>query len=163
MSVTDRYLINNEAYRASGVHSTVPIANSPKVAIVSCMDARLDLYRIVGAAQGEAHIIRNAGGVVTEDVLRSLVISQRLLGTTEIVLIHHTQCGMLTFKDDELRAKLADEVGYKPPYPMHAFDSLEADVRAGMKIIATHPFLLHNAVRGFVFDIVTGQLLEVTP
>jgi carbonic anhydrase len=135
---------------------------SKQVAVVACMDARLDVYRILGLHEGEAHVIRNAGGVVTEDALRSLVISQRLLGTSEIILIHHTDCGMLTFKDDELRERLAAEVGAKPLYAFQAFGDVEQDVREGIARVKAHPYLVHHDVRGFVFDVGTGALHEVS-
>ena len=126
------------------------------------MDARLDVYRILGLQEGDSHVIRNAGGVVTDDAIRSLVISQRLLGTTEIVLIHHTDCGMLTFTDDQLRNAIGAETGFKPPYALHAFDDLAGDVRAGIARIKADPHLLHrDHVRGFIFDVATGRLNEV--
>jgi carbonic anhydrase len=137
---------------------------STHLAVVACMDARLDVYRILGLREREAHVIRNAGGIVSDDALRSLIVSQRLLGTTGIVLIHHTDCGMLTFKDDELRAALAKEVGEKPLFAFGAFDDLDADVREGLQRIRRNPFLPHkDNVRGFVFDVATGQLREVDP
>jgi carbonic anhydrase len=162
VSATDRYVENNRAYSASGAHVSLPIRPTDHVVIVTCMDARIDVYDVLGLKGGEANVLRNAGGVVTEDVLRSLVISQRLLGTTEIILIHHTNCGMMTFTDDEMRAKMASEAGYKPPFALHAFTSLEEDVREGMRMIAASPFILHkDNVRGFVLDVVTGELHEV--
>jgi carbonic anhydrase len=162
VSVTDQYLKNNEAYRSNGGQGALPLPPSKHVAVVACMDARLDVHRILGLHEGESHVIRNAGGVVTEDALRSLVISQRLLGTTEIILIHHTDCGMLTFKDDDLREKIAAEVGSKPLYAFQAFGNLEEDVREGIERIKSHPYLLHRDVRGFVFDVATGRLHEVS-
>ena len=161
MSVTDQYLQNNESYRANAGKGALPLPPSKGVAVVACMDARLDVYAILGLNEGEAHVIRNAGGVVSEDALRSLVISQRLLGTKEIVLIHHTDCGMLTFSDDELREKIGREVGEKPLYAFQSFGNLEEDVRQGIHRIQTHPFLLHRDVRGFVFDVDSGKLHEV--
>ena len=164
MSATDRYLENNAQYRPNEGHGALPMPPSQHLAVVACMDARLDVYRILGLKEGEAHVIRNAGGVVTDDVLRSLVISQRLLGTTEIVLIHHTDCGMLTFKDDELREKIAAEVGEKPLFALQAFSDLEEDVREGLHRIRGNPFIPHRErVRGFVFDVDTGKLREVKP
>lgn len=163
MSVTDRYLDHNRRYIANGGHGALPMPPSQHLAVVACMDARLDVYKILGLSEGEAHVIRNAGGVVTDDALRSLIISQRLLGTVEIVLIHHTDCGMLTFKDDELRAKIAREVGEKPQFALGAFDDLDADVRQGMQRIRGNVFLPHReSVRGFVFDVSSGSLREVT-
>jgi carbonic anhydrase len=161
VSVTEEYLANNQSYKSNAGHGALPLPPSKGVAVVACMDARLDVYRILGLHEGEAHVIRNAGGVVTEDALRSLVISQQLLGTKEIILIHHTDCGMVTFKDDELRAKLAAEVGAKPLYAFQAFPDVEEDVREGIARIKTHPFLVHHDVRGFVFDVDTGKLHEV--
>jgi carbonic anhydrase len=162
VSVTDRYVENNRAYFESGAHVRLPIRPSKHVVVVTCMDARIDVYRVLGLKDGEANVLRNAGGVVTEDVLRSLVISQRLLGTTEIILIHHTGCGMMTFTDDEMRAKMAAEAGYKPLFALHAFASLEEDVREGLRLIAATPFILHkDHVRGFVLDIDSGELHEV--
>lgn len=164
MSVTDQYLANNRLYEANGGKGPLPMPPSQHVAVIACMDARLDVYRILGAREGETHVIRNAGGVVSDDALRSLVISQRLLGTREIVLIHHTDCGMLTFTDEDLRAKIASEVGQRPGFAFLAFDDLERDVREGMERIRTSPFLPHrDAVRGFVFDVATGKLREITP
>ena len=161
MSVTEQYLANNRNYRSNDGRGALPLPPSKHVAVVACMDARLDVYRILGLLEGESHVIRNAGGVVTDDALRSLIISQRLLGTEEIILIHHTDCGMLTFKDDQLREQIAAEVGEKPLGAFQAFGSLEEDVREGIHRIRRNPFLLHRNVRGFVFDVATGQLNEV--
>ncbi len=131
-------------------------------AVVACMDARLDVYRVLGLHEGESHVIRNAGGVVTDDAIRSLVISQRLLGTNEIILIHHTDCGMLTFTDDALRSSIAAETGFKPSYAFNAFDDVAADVRAGIARIKADPHIPHkDRVRGFVFDVATGLLSEI--
>jgi carbonic anhydrase len=160
-SVTDEYLRNNEAY-AEHFRGPLPLPPARHTAVVACMDARLDVYRVLGLHEGDSHVIRNAGGVVTDDAIRSLVISQRLLGTNEIVLIHHTDCGMLTFTDDALRAQIAAETGFKPPYALNAFDDLAADVRAGIARIKADPHLLHrDRVRGFIFDVATGRLNEV--
>lgn len=160
-SVTDEYLHNNEAY-AKNFSGPLPLPPARHTAVVACMDARLDVYRILGLHEGDSHVIRNAGGVVTDDAIRSLVISQRLLGTNEIVLIHHTDCGMLTFTDDALGAQIAAETGFKPPYALNAFDDLAADVRAGIARIKADPHLLHrDRVRGFIFDVATGRLNEV--
>jgi carbonic anhydrase len=162
MSVTDRYLEHNSRYLANEGHGALPLPPSQHLAVVACMDARLDIYKILGLNEGEAHVIRNAGGVVTDDALRSLIISQRLLGTVEVVLMHHTDCGMLTFKDDELRAKIAAEVGEKPLFALQAFDNLEADVREGLHRVRGNVFLPHrDSVRGFIFDVSTGKLSEV--
>ncbi len=161
-SATDTYLENNAAYSKT-FHGPLPLPPSKHTAVVACMDARLNVYEILGLHDGESHVIRNAGGVVTDDAIRSLVISQRLLGTTEIVLIHHTDCGMLTFTDDALREAIAAEVGFKPPYAFHAFGDLETDVRAGIARIRADSHLVHrDGVRGFIFDVATGLLHEVT-
>jgi carbonic anhydrase len=161
MSVTDEYLKNNEAY-AAGFSGPLPLPPSRHVAVVACMDARLDVYRILGLVEGEAHVIRNAGGVVTDDEIRSLAISQRLLGTTEIILIHHTDCGMLTFTDDDFRQAIAAETGFKPPWAAEAFGDLEEDVRQSLRRIEASPFVTkHTSARGFVFDVATGRLAEV--
>jgi len=162
MSVTDEYLANNTAY-AESFEGPLPLPPSKGVAVVACMDARLDVAAVLGIKEGEAHVIRNAGGVVTADEIRSLAISQRLLGTREIILIHHTDCGMLTFTDDEFREAIADETGVKPEWAVEAFDNLEEDVRRSTKRITSSPFVPHtNQVRGFIFDVATGKLIEVT-
>ncbi len=161
MSVTDEYLRNNAGY-AKAFTGPLPMPPAKHTAVVACMDARLDVYRILGLHEGDSHVISNAGGVVTDDAIRSLVISQRLLGTNEIILIHHTDCGMLTFTDDALRASLAAETGYKPSYAMQAFDDLESDVREGIARIKGDPHIVHrDRVRGFIFDVATGKLNEV--
>ena len=161
MSVTDEYLKNNEAY-AANFSGPLPLPPSRNIAVVACMDARLDVYGILGLGQGESHVIRNAGGVVTDDEIRSLAISQRLLGTKEIILIHHTDCGMLTFTDDEFKAGIQAETGIKPEWAAEAFPDLDEDVRQPIKRIKNSPFIPHtDAVRGFVFDVATGKLNEV--
>jgi carbonic anhydrase len=161
MSVTDEYLKNNQAY-AANFSGPLPLPPSRNIAVVACMDARLDVYGILGLGQGESHVIRNAGGVVTDDEIRSLAISQRLLGTKEIILIHHTDCGMLTFTDDEFKAGIQAETGIKPEWAAEAFPDLDEDVRQSIKRIKNSPFIPHtDAVRGFVFDVATGALNEV--
>jgi carbonic anhydrase len=133
------------------------------VAVVACMDARVDVHKILGLQEGDAHVIRNAGGVITDDEIRSLTISQRLLGTREIVLIHHTDCGMLTFSDDDLKAQIHEEVGVKPHFSMESFPDLEEDVRQSVARIKASPFVPHkDSVRGFVYEVETGRLREVT-
>jgi len=133
------------------------------VAIVACMDARLNVYGLLGLAEGDAHVIRNAGGVVTDDVIRSLVISQRMLGTTEIMLIHHTRCGMTSFTDDEVKSQIEAETGLRPPFALEAFRDAEADIRQSIARIKTSPYLPHQtAVRGFVYDVESGRLREIT-
>jgi carbonic anhydrase len=133
------------------------------VAVVACMDARLDVHKILGLEEGDAHVIRNAGGVITDDEIRSLTISQRLLGTREVVLIHHTDCGMLTFSDDELKAQIHEEVGVKPHFSMESFSNLEEDVRQSIARIKASPFVPHKeSVRGFIYEVETGRLQEVS-
>lgn len=135
---------------------------SKHVAVVACMDARLDVYRILGLKDGEAHVIRNAGGVVTDDEIRSLAISQRLLGTREIILIRHTDCGMLTFTDDDFKPEIQDETGIKPEWAAESFADIREDVRQSLRRIQGSPFVtMHESLRGFVFDVATGRLDEV--
>jgi carbonic anhydrase len=161
MSVTDDYLRNNAAY-VEQFGGPLPLPPSKGTAVVACMDARLNVYAILGLNEGESHVIRNAGGVVTDDEIRSLAISQRLLGTTEIILIHHTDCGMLTFTDDAFKRSIQDETGIKPSWSAEAFTDLEEDVRQSKARILASPFIPHkDAVRGFVFDVATGKLNEV--
>src|SRR5246500_623689 len=161
MTVTDQYLANNAEY-ARTFTGPLPLPPSKHVAVVACMDARIDVYRVLGLKDGDAHVIRNAGGVVTDDEIRSLAISQRLLGTREIILIHHTDCGMLTFTDDDFKAAIQADTGIKPPWAAEAFGDLEGDVRQSIARIKTSPFVPHtDQVRGFVFDVATGKLTEV--
>jgi carbonic anhydrase len=161
MSATDELLANNQRY-AEGFSGPLPLPPAKGVAVVACMDARLNVYAILGLADGEAHVIRNAGGVVTDDEIRSLAISQRLLGTREIILIHHTDCGMLTFTDDEFKAAIQAETGIKPEWAAEAFDDLDTDVRQSVARIKASKFIPHtDQVRGFVFDVATGKLNEV--
>jgi len=161
MSKTDEYLENNRSY-AESFGGQLPLPPASGVAVVACMDARLNVYGILGLNEGEAHVIRNAGGVVTDDEIRSLAISQRLLGTREIILIHHTDCGMLTFTDDDFKASIEAETGIKPPWAVESFGDLDSDVRQSIKRITTSPFIPHtDSVRGFVFDVATGRLNEV--
>ena len=161
MSVTDELLENNKAYVES-FGGELPLPPAKHVAVVACMDARLDVYRILGLAEGEAHVIRNAGGVVTDDEIRSLAISQRLLGTREIILIHHTDCGMLTFTDDEFKSSIQDETGIKPQWSAEAFGDLDTDVRQSIARIEASPFIpKKDSVRGFVYEVETGKLREV--
>jgi carbonic anhydrase len=162
MSITDEYLANNARY-AAGFTGPLPMPPSRQVAVVACMDARLNVYAILGLSEGEAHVIRNAGGVITDDEIRSLAISQRLLGTREIILIHHTDCGMLTFTDDEFKQSIQAETGIKPAWSAEAFGDLDEDVRQSIARIHASPFIPHKAaVRGFVFDVATGKLNEVS-
>jgi carbonic anhydrase len=162
VSTTDELLRNCQDYAASFA-GDLPMPPGKQVAVVACMDARLNVYGLLGLREGEAHVIRNAGGVVTEDVIRSLTISQRLLGTREVVLVHHTDCGMLTFEDDAVKADIEAETGLRPPFALEAFPDLEQDVRQSIARIKASPFVPHtDAVRGFVFDVRTGALREVT-
>lgn len=163
MSATDGFVKNNEAYVAGfGDRASLPLPPAKRTAVVACMDARLNPYGALGLAEGDAHVIRNAGGVVTDDVIRSLVISQRLLGTVEIVLIHHTGCGMLTFRDDAVKDQIAADTGIRPPFALEAFADLEADVRQSIARIEASPFIPHkDRVRGFVYEVETGRLREV--
>ncbi len=161
MSVTDEYLSNNARY-AESFSGPLPLPPSRQIAVIACMDARLNVYAILGLGEGESHVIRNAGGVVTDDEIRSLAISQRLLGTKEIILIHHTDCGMLTFTDDEFKRGIQDETGIKPEWAAESFKDLDEDVRQSIARIKASPFIVHkDAIRGFVFDVATGRLNEV--
>ncbi|CAN5780869.1 carbonic anhydrase [soil metagenome] len=162
MSITDDLLRANEAYADSYTEGALPMPPGHHVAVVACMDARLDVYRMLGLSLGQAHVIRNAGGVVGDDAVRSLVISQRLLGTSEIVLIHHRDCGMLTFSDDDVKAQIEQDTGIRPAFALEAFGDVEADVRQSIARIQASPFIPHKNVRGFVFDVATGKLDEVT-
>jgi len=162
MSVTDELLANNGRY-AESFSGPLPLPPAKGVAVVACMDARLDVYRILGLNEGEAHVIRNAGGVITDDEIRSLAISQRLLGTTEVILIHHTDCGMVTFTDDEFKKSIQDETGIKPGWAAEAFPDIDEDVRQSIARIKANPFVPNkDSVRGFVFDVAKGNLNEVT-
>jgi carbonic anhydrase len=162
MSATDELLANNESYAAAFDTGELPAPPARKIAVVTCMDARLNVYAMLGLQEGEAHVIRNAGGAVTDDAIRSLAISQRLLGTEEIVLIHHTGCGMLSFTDDEFRAQVEQDTGIRPAWAAEAFADLENDVRQSIARIKASPFLPHtDAVRGFVYEVENGRLREV--
>ena len=163
MSVTDQLLANAEQYARTFDKGVLPLPPAKHVAVVACMDARLNVYGLLGLAEGDAHIIRNAGGAIADDVIRSLTISQRLLGTREIILIHHTDCGMLTFTDDEFKAQIATETGIRPPWAAEAFSDLEAGVRQSIARIKASPFIPHaDAVRGFVYSVEKGTLTEVS-
>jgi carbonic anhydrase len=162
VSTTDELLRNNQDYAASFAAGDLPMPPGTQVAVVACMDARLNVYGALGLREGDAHVIRNAGGVVTDDVIRSLTISQRLLGTREVILIHHTDCGMVTFKDDDVKADIEAETGLRPPFALEAFPDAERDVRQSIARIKASPFVPRkDAVRGFVFDVRTGKLREV--
>jgi carbonic anhydrase len=163
MSVTDELIANNESYSAHFDNGDLPLPPAKKVAVLACMDARLDPARVLGLHEGDAHVIRNAGGVVADDEIRSLAISQRLLGTEEIVLIHHTDCGMLTFSDDDFRRSVQEETGIKPEWAAEAFGDLDEDVRQSIARIKASPFIPRkDAIRGFVYEVETGRLREVT-
>ena len=162
MSVTDELLQNNEAYAESFDKGDLPLTPAKGLAVVACMDARLNVHGMLGLQEGDAHVISNAGGVITDDEIRSLAISQRLLGTREVILIHHTDCGMLTFSDDELKQQIQEDVGVKPHFPMESFSDLEEDVRQSIARIQASPFIPHkDSVRGFVYEVETGRLREV--
>jgi len=162
MSATDEFIRSAEDYAARFGKGSLPMPPARQVAVVACMDARLNPYGLLGLSEGDAHVIRNAGGVVTEDVIRSLTISQRLLGTREIVLIHHTDCGMLTFSDDQVKAQIEADCGIRPHFALEAFADVEQDVRQSIARVAASPFIPHtDQVRGFVYDVATGRLNEV--
>lgn len=162
MSATSGFLKANQSYAKTFTKGDKPLPPAKKVAVVACMDARIETGRLLGLEEGDAHVIRNAGGVVTDDVIRSLAISQRLLGTTEIVLIHHTDCGMLTFKDDAVKAEIERDTGLRPAFALEAFPDLESDVRQSIRRIEASPFVPHkDNIRGFVYDVETGRLNEV--
>jgi carbonic anhydrase len=163
MTVTDELLQNNAEFAHSFSNGDLPMPPGKGLAVVACMDARLNVYALLGLSEGEAHVIRNAGGVVSDDVLRSLVISQRLLGTREVVLVHHTDCGMLTFTDDQVKADIEADVGLRPHFALEAFSDLERDIRQSIARIKASPFVPHkDSIRGFVYDVRTGALQEVT-
>jgi len=162
MTVTDVLLENAVRYAEGFDRGDLPLPPAKRVAVLACMDARLDPHALLGLSEGDAHVIRNAGGVVTDDEIRSLSISQRLLGTEEIILIHHTDCGMLTFEDDAFRRAIQEETGIKPEWAVEAFDDLEDDVRQSIARIKSSPFIpKKDQVRGFVYDVKTGRLTEV--
>jgi len=162
MSVTDELLQNAERYAEGFDKGALPMPPGKQVAVVACMDARLNVYGLLGLGEGDAHVIRNAGGVVTDDAVRSIAISQRLLGTREIILIHHTDCGMLTFTDDEVKAQIKADTGIRPPFALEAFPDVDDDVRQSIQRITTSPFIPHKNVRGFIYEVEKGTLREVT-
>src|SRR5258708_11221451 len=162
MTVTDEFVRNAERYAASFDKGTLPMPPAKHVAVVACMDARLNPYGLLDLAEGDAHVIRNAGGEVSDDVVRSLAISQRLLGTREIILIHHTDCGMLTFKDDDVKAQIEADTGIRPPFALEAFPDATKDMVQSLARIKASPFIPHkDQLRGFVYDVTTGRLNEV--
>ena len=163
MTVTDELLRNNAEFASSFAKGDLPMPPGKGLAVVACMDARLNVYALLGLDEGQAHVIRNAGGVVTEDVIRSLAISQRLLGTSEVILVHHTDCGMLTFTDDQVKADIEADTGLRPHFALEAFADLERDIRQSIARIKASPFVPNkDSVRGFIFDVTTGKLQEVT-
>ncbi|MDA4136925.1 MAG: carbonic anhydrase [Thaumarchaeota archaeon] len=162
MTQTDQLLKNNAAHAKSFKKGNLALPPSKKLAVLACMDARLDVHKILGLEEGEAHVIRNAGGVATDDAIRSLLISQRLLGTEEIVLIHHTDCGMVTFSDDDVKKKIQAETGIRPSFALEAFPDVEGDVLQSIARIKASPFISRkDHIRGFVYDVKTGRLREV--
>jgi carbonic anhydrase len=162
MSSTDTFVANAERYAAEFSKGALPMPPAAHAAVVACMDARFNPYGVLGLFEGDAHVIRNAGGVVTDDVIRSLTISQRLLGTSEIILIHHTDCGMLTFHDDDLKAQIEADTGLRPPFALEAFPDVDADVRQSIARVKASPYIPNkDSVRGFVYEVETGRLREV--
>jgi carbonic anhydrase len=162
MSVTDELVRNNQSYADSFTKGDLPLPPAKHLVVLACMDARLDVHKILGLQEGDAHVIRNAGGAATDDAIRSLAISQRLLGTKEIVLIHHTDCGMLTFHDDDIKRKIEEETGIRPAFAFEAFGDLDKDVKQSIARIKASPFIPNKtSVRGFVYDVRTGKLDEV--
>src|SRR3954453_5857463 len=160
MTVTDELLTNAEHYAATFDKGDLPLPPAKHVAVVACMDARLNIYGLLGLEEGDAHVIRNAGGVITDDEIRSLTISQRLLGTREVMLIHHTDCGMLTFSEEEVKGQIQEESGIKPPFALESFTDLEENVRQSIRRIETSPFIPHkDSVRGFIYEVESGRLL----
>jgi carbonic anhydrase len=162
MPMTDELVANAQRFADGFDQGALPMPPATHVAVVACMDARLNPQALLGLELGDAHVIRNAGGVVTDDVIRSLAISQRLLGTSEIILIHHTDCGMLTFRDDDVKNQIASDTGIRPPFALEAFPDLDADVRQSIARIHASPFLQHKNVRGFVYEVAEGALREVS-
>lgn len=164
MTAIDAFLANNDNYAGDFSKGDRPLPPAKHIAVVACMDARIETGRLLGLQEGDAHVIRNAGGVVTEDVIRSLAISQRLLGTREIMLIHHTDCGMVTFRDDEVKAQIQAETGLRPTFALEAFPDAEEDVRQSIRRIKASPFVPNkDDIRGFVYDVKNGKLNEVVP
>jgi carbonic anhydrase len=162
MSAIEDLLVNNAAFADGSPRESLEVSPKRRLAIVTCMDSRLDVFAALGLSDGEAHILRNAGGVITDDVIRSLAVSQRRLGTREVMLIHHTDCGMQSLTDDGFRAELQAEAGVAPPFAIESFSDLDADVRQSILRVRRSPFLLHrDAVRGFVYDVDSHELREV--
>jgi carbonic anhydrase len=162
MTVTDELLENAQRFAEGFDLGALPMPPATHVAVVACMDARLNPQAVLGLGLGDAHVIRNAGGVVTDDVIRSLAISQRLLGTTEIILVHHSDCGMLTFRDDDVKDQITADTGIRPPFALEAFPEVDSDVRQSIARIQASPFVPHKNVRGFVYEVEKGTLREVS-
>lgn len=163
MSVTEQLLANNGQYASAFAKGDLPLPPARRTAVLACMDARLDPARVLGLEEGDAHVIRNAGGVVTDDAVRSLTISQRLLGTEEIILIHHTDCGMVTFSDGQVKDQIEAETGLRPPFAFEAFPDVDEDVRQSIRRIEASPYIpVKDKVRGFVYEVETGKLREVS-
>ena len=162
MSSTDELVANNAVYASGFDKGDLPLPPAKKVAVLACMDARLDPAKALGLQEGDAHVIRNAGGVASEDALRSLVISQRLLGTDEIILIHHTDCGMETFSDDEVKDKILSDTGIRPSFALEAFPKADDDVKQTAARIRANPFVVHKNIRGFVYEVDSGRLREIS-
>ncbi len=161
MSSTDELLSNNSSYAAGFTKGDLPLPPAKKVAVLACMDARLDPAKALGLEEGDAHVIRNAGGVASEDAMRSLVISQRLLGTEEIILVHHTDCGMETFSDDAVKEQIRADTGLRPSFALEAFPKAEDDVKQTAARIKANPFVPKKNIRGFVYEVETGRLREI--
>jgi carbonic anhydrase len=163
MPTIDELVKNARTYASSFDRGELPLPPAKRVAVVACMDARLNPYGLLGLQEGDAHVIRNAGGVITDDEIRSLAISQRLLGTEEVMLIHHTDCGMLTFGDDDFRRQVQNDTGIKPEWPAETFNDLDEDIRQSIARIKASPFIPRkDQIRGFVYDVHTGELREVS-
>jgi carbonic anhydrase len=164
MSAIDAFLANNTAFADGFAHANLPTPPSKRLAIVTCMDSRMDLFAMLGLGIGQAHVIRNAGGVATDDVIRSLMLSQRLLGTREVMVIQHTRCGAQSFTEEELKDAIERDTGVRPPFALEAFSDLDESVRRAIARIDASPFIVHeDCVRGFVYDVETGRLREVKP
>jgi carbonic anhydrase len=161
MSSTDELVSNNSSYAAGFTKGNLPMPPAKKVAVLACMDARLDPAKVLGLQEGDAHVIRNAGGVATEDAVRSLVISQRLLGTEEIILVHHTDCGMETFSDDAVKEQIRADTGLRPSFALEAFPKVDDDVKQTAARIRANPFVPKKNIRGFVYEVETGRLREI--
>jgi carbonic anhydrase len=161
MTSIDRMVTNAQSYASSFVSEPLAARPATRVAVVACMDARLNVFELLGLSRGDAHVIRNAGGVITDDVIRSLMISQRLLGTNEIMLVHHTRCGMAAIDEEAVRDEIEAETGTKLPFALEAFTDVDDSVRRSVERLAASPFLVSTNVRGFVYDVDDGTLREV--